>query len=224
MTLNNILEQSGISLLLFVICAIIANTNWTMFYISNAIVVLGLVFNEFLIIEKEKTKKGAITHILLGIMLSLLAIAIVITLFDEKAVEQAINISIITVLLLFITAMKKLLFPSVKLERIKLLLNIIIKTHTFDVIIGLLSFMIAASFVLPNVEDTMTNFWDALWYCFTVITTIGFGDFYATSVAGRILTVVLGIYGIVVVAIITSVVVNFYNEVTAKEKTKDIIE
>ena len=52
----------------------------------------------------------------------------------------------------------------------------------------------------------------------------GFGDFAATSVAGRILTVVLGIYGIVVVAILTSVVVNYYNEANAKEKAKDIIE
>lgn len=40
---------------------------------------------------------------------------------------------------------------------------------------------------------------------------------------GRILTVILGIYGIVV-AIITSVVVNFYNEVSSKAKARDFIE
>lgn len=44
------------------------------------------------------------------------------------------------------------------------------------------------------------------------------------SLVGRTLTVILGIYGIVVVAIITSVVVNFYNEVSSKSKARDFIE
>jgi predicted lysophospholipase L1 biosynthesis ABC-type transport system permease subunit len=90
---------------------------------------------------------------------------------------------------------------------------------TFLVLFCLLAFIIAFSFILPAVEPTITNFWDAMWYCFAVITTIGFGDFYATTLIGRVLTVILGIYGIVVVAILTSVVVNFYNEVSSKEKT-----
>ena len=60
-----------------------------------------------------------------------------------------------------------------------------------------------------------------MWYCFTVITTIGFGDMVAASRLGRLLTVVLGVYGIVVVAILTSVIVNFYNEISAKEKTEE---
>ena len=86
--------------------------------------------------------------------------------------------------------------------------------------------MIVLSFILPRYETAgnITTFWDAMWYCFTVVTTIGFGDFYATSLVGRTLTVILGIYGIVVVAIITSVVVNFYNEVSAKTKARDFIE
>ena len=61
-----------------------------------------------------------------------------------------------------------------------------------------------------------------MWYCFAVITTIGFGDFYATSLIGRVLTVILGIYGIVVVAILTSVVVNFYNEISNKDRKREI--
>ena len=74
------------------------------------------------------------------------------------------------------------------------------------------------------VEPNITTFWDAMWYCFAVVTTIGFGDLYAITPLGRILTVVLGIYGIVVVAIMTSVIVNFYNEVSTKEKNRNIVE
>lgn len=46
----------------------------------------------------------------------------------------------------------------------------------------------------------------------------------AASRLGRLLTVVLGVYGIVVVAILTSVIVNFYNEISAKEKTEKTVE
>ena len=84
--------------------------------------------------------------------------------------------------------------------------------------------MVAFSFILPKFEPDINTFWDGMWYCFTVITTIGFGDMVAVTRAGRLLTVVLGIYGIVVVAILTSVIVNFYNEVSAKEKARDFIE
>ena len=59
----------------------------------------------------------------------------------------------------------------------------------------------------------METIFDALWYCFAVVTTTGFGDLAAVTLIGRILTVILGFYGIVVVALITSVIVNFYNEV-----------
>ena len=61
-----------------------------------------------------------------------------------------------------------------------------------------------------------------MWYCFAVITTIGFGDFVAKTLMGRVLTVILGLYGIVVVAIITSVIVNFYNAVADKSQEKEI--
>lgn len=53
---------------------------------------------------------------------------------------------------------------------------------------------------------------NALWYCFAVVTTIGFGGMTATSAIGRTLSVILGLYGIVVVALITSIIVNFYGK------------
>ena len=197
-----------------------ANNHYILYFVSNGLVVLTMALNQFLLIEKEKTKRGVITNILLGIVLTGLGILILTSIQPEIAPL----ISIVTVVLLLIGALKRLLFPSLRLEKIKLLIDIIIKTHTFDAIVGLLAFVIAFSFLFPMVEENITNYWDAMWYCFAVITTIGFGDFYATSLIGRILTVVLGIYGIIVVAILTSVVVNFYNEVSAKEKTIDRIE
>ena len=211
----------GLFYVISIIIVFIANeTNYALYYVATCFVVLALALNQFLSIHKEETKKGKVTNILLGIMLTLLAIATLIDICPEDAPIM----SLVIVLLFLFMSFKKILFPSLKIEKVKLLLDILVKTHTIDVIVCLISFMIAFSFILPRFEQNITNFWDAMWYCFAVITTIGFGDFYATSLMGRTLTVILGIYGIVVVAIITSVIVNFYNEVSAKEKARDFIE
>ena len=61
-------------------------------------------------------------------------------------------------------------------------------------------------------EPDFHSYGDALWYLYAVVTTIGFGDMTAVSTIGRILSVILGVYGIVVVALITSIIVNFYGE------------
>ena len=51
-----------------------------------------------------------------------------------------------------------------------------------------------------------------------MVTTIGFGDVTVSSFLGRLISVVLGVYGIIVVALITSIIVNFYGEI---KKTTD---
>ena len=200
------------------IVAFISANNNVLFYISTFLVVIGMAFNQLLLIGSDGNKRDDFTHILLAITLAALGVAILVNINKE----EAHYIALITVILLLFNCLKKLILPSFKIEKVRLLIDILVKTHTLDVLICLLAFIIAFSFILPIVEPTITNFWDAMWYCFAVITTIGFGDFYATTLIGRVLTVILGIYGIVVVAILTSVVVNFYNEVSNKEKRRDI--
>lgn len=95
----------------------------------------------------------------------------------------------------------------------KILMKVIRKSYVVDVITGLILFITAFSFVFPVLEPNISTYRDALWYCFAIVTTIGFGDFSAMSDLGRVLSVILGIYGIVVVALVTSVVVNFYSEI-----------
>jgi hypothetical protein len=95
----------------------------------------------------------------------------------------------------------------------KILLKVIRKTYAVDVVSGLILFIAAFSVVLPVLEEDIPTYKDALWYCFAVVTTIGFGDFSTATTLGRVISVILGVYGIVVVALVTSVVVNFYSEV-----------
>lgn len=101
------------------------------------------------------------------------------------------------------------------------IVNIIRKTYSVEILIGLVVLIIATALVLSIMEENMP-IGDALWYCFAIVTTIGFGDIVATSIIGRILSVILGIYGIIVVALITSIIVNFYNETKGDSPEKEI--
>ncbi len=101
---------------------------------------------------------------------------------------------------------------SISQMKLNILLNIIRETYVLEILMGLMLMIIACSSVFTTLEDNMADYWDALWYSFALVTTIGFGDITATTMIGRALSVFLGIYGIVVVAIITSVIVNFYGE------------
>ena len=71
----------------------------------------------------------------------------------------------------------------------------------------------------PDIKDLS----DALWFTFQTVTTIGYGDLQATSVLGRILTVILAIYSIAVVAIFTGIIAGFYVEVVKAKGNEEVV-
>ena len=97
--------------------------------------------------------------------------------------------------------------------RLDLLQNIVRKTYAAEILFGLLMLILSSSWILTFMEEGIASYKDALWYCFALVTTIGFGDITAVTDLGRTMSVVLGIYGIIVVALITSIIVNFYGEI-----------
>jgi len=103
----------------------------------------------------------------------------------------------------------QIVFSRIKIDVLR---KIVRKTYATEILFGMLLLIIAFSIVLPQFDPGIPSFEDALWYCFAIVTTIGFGDFSAATLPGRAISVVLGLYGIIVVALITSIVVNFYNE------------
>ena len=61
-----------------------------------------------------------------------------------------------------------------------------------------------------------------LWYSYSVISTVGFGDIVAVTLIGKILSVLLTMYSIIVIAIITGVVVNFYTEINKFQRKETL--
>ena len=93
-------------------------------------------------------------------------------------------------------------------------------------LIFLIYFVIVAV-ILQFVEPNIKSFPDSLWYCFAVSSTIGFGDLTVHSFISKIISVALSIYAAGVIAIMTAVVVNYFNhlvELRRKESLTALIE
>lgn len=136
---------------------------------------------------------------------------------------SGLDILVYIFLMLFILVRIILHVVGISISQMKLniLANIVRETYVLEIVLGLVLMIVACSSIFTTLEENMTDYWDALWYSFALVTTIGFGDITATTLIGRALSVFLGIYGIVVVAIITSVIVNFYGEMRRIKKPEE---
>ena len=127
--------------------------------------------------------------------------------------ESQVLFLVVVMLLIALRSLARIMSVTFARLRLDLLRDIVQQTYAAEIIFGLLLLIASFSFVLVYTDQAFEGrYSNALWYCFAVVTTIGFGDLTATSSIGRILSVVLGVYGIIVVALITSIIVNFYGE------------
>ena len=86
------------------------------------------------------------------------------------------------------------------------------RTGTLKIFISFLMFLCGAAAVLTVLEPGINTLGDGLWYCFVASTTIGFGDICAVTRGGRIVTVLVAAYGILMTAMVPGVVVSYYME------------
>lgn len=89
-------------------------------------------------------------------------------------------------------------------------------------VVGLL--MIIASILMYNIEsaaqpDKFANAFDALWWAIATLTTVGYGDVYPITVAGKILSIIIAILGIGMVAVPTGIITAGFSEVLDKQKS-----
>lgn len=99
------------------------------------------------------------------------------------------------------------------MKRLRLLWNIVRTTGADGVFTGFLVVLAAASLLLPRFEPEIDNFGDALWFLFVSFTTIGYGDIVPVTMPGRLVTTAVVLYGILVVALATGVIVGYYSEI-----------
>lgn len=104
------------------------------------------------------------------------------------------------------------------MKKLRMLRNILRRTKTNQILLGYTLFVLLCAAVILFVEPDIHRYGDALWYCYAVISTAGFGDIVVTTFIAKILSLFVTLYSILVIAIVTGVVVNFYTEITELQR------
>lgn len=102
------------------------------------------------------------------------------------------------------------------MKKIRIIRDILKQTKADKIVASFLLFVLAAALIIWLAEPTIHSYGNALWYCYVNLFTIGFGDIVPQTIIGRIVSVILTIYATLVIAVVTGVVVAFYNEVIAE--------
>ena len=201
------------------IVVLFAKHNQYMFCVSAGLYCVSIVLSRVFKIIQNHSIRSIVINAIIASFATVLAIGMFIPPQKEETVSAVI---LITCVFIAISAFIEVAEFAFEQLRFKVLFQIVLRTFALEILFGLLTMMVASSLVLMTVEPNISSFPDSLWYTFAVVTTIGFGDFVAETIIGRIISVMLGVYGIVVVAVITSIIVNFYNETTGKRDVKAI--
>ena len=102
---------------------------------------------------------------------------------------------------------------------------IIIKVihNTKDVLLAVctlaIGYVMISALIIFNVEaDSFNTFFDAIYWATVSLTTVGYGDIYPVTTAGRVITMFSSVFGIAVVALPAGVITAGYMDVINEEK------
>ena len=82
------------------------------------------------------------------------------------------------------------------MKKLRILWGILKRTRADHILLGFVLFLLADAAVIRLVEPDIHRYGDALWYCYAVISTAGFGDIVTVTLIGKICSVLLTIYTI----------------------------
>ena len=119
-------------------------------------------------------------------------------------------------------------FRTVKLFRYSKSMNIIVdvmrqqKTPLLAVCTLAGAYILISALVVFNVEpDTFDDFFEAIYWATVSLTTMGYGDIYPVTAAGRIVTIISSFIGIAIVALPAGIITAGYMERINQEKKDD---
>ena len=224
---ENMLENILLTAFIFVLAILMGFTKYSIYFLTSTMFLysLTIIVSRLLKIKEDRSIQSIIFNILCMVFVFLFSFVFFFPPIYEKHATSVSNSNFIIIcfsVMILISSSKNVIFPYHKTLRLNVVSRIIKKSMVYEIILALLILVILCSIYFTIVEPSMTSYVDSLWYSFAVITTIGFGDVTVSTTLGRILSVILGISGIVVVALFTSIIVNFYNEMNKKRDEAEI--
>lgn len=82
-----------------------------------------------------------------------------------------------------------------------------------------IGYILVSALIIFNVEpDSFDSFFDAIYWATVSLTTVGYGDIYPVSTAGRIITMISSVFGIAIVALPAGIITAGYMDVISHNK------
>lgn len=106
-------------------------------------------------------------------------------------------------------------------KNIKIIMNVFKKQKAALYIVGVLAvgYILITALLIFNVEpDTFDTFFDAIYWATVSLTTMGYGDIYATSTIGQMITMISAIFGIAIIALPAGIITAGYMEEISEKR------
>lgn len=107
-------------------------------------------------------------------------------------------------------------FKAIRYSKsIAVVLNVFKKQKESLIVVGGLAvgYILVSALVVISIEpETFPTFFDAVYWATVSLTTVGYGDIYAVSTAGKIITMISSVFGIAIVALPAGIVTAGYME------------
>ena len=102
--------------------------------------------------------------------------------------------------------------------------KVIKATGVIRVLLVFVAFFMIGALIIQMTEPHIKSYGDACWYCYSLVSTCGFGDVVVYSAAARIVSGILSCYAVVVIAMLVGVVVNLYNKLIEMRMRGSLME
>ena len=94
----------------------------------------------------------------------------------------------------------------------------------FTVFLIAVAYIIVTALIMFNMEESalFANFFDALYWATTTLTTVGYGDIYPSTDIGRVISMFSSIFGVAIIALPSGVITASYlDELRKKRQSKE---
>ena len=108
-------------------------------------------------------------------------------------------------------------------KHMQILLRVMHKERNILLTVMVIAFfyILTTALIIFNCEEStmFTNFFDALYWAITTLTTVGYGDIYPIANIGRVISMFSAIFGVAVIALPSGVIIASYLDELREEKT-----
>ena len=109
-------------------------------------------------------------------------------------------------------------------KNMRLLLKVLRKEKSIllTVMMIAIGYIFTTALIMFNIEESVmfANYFDALYWATTTLTTVGYGDIYPTSELSRLISMISAILGVAIIAIPSGVITASYLDELREEKKK----